>query len=170
MTPKPWKSVLWLLAALLAGVTGCEDQQFAAIDKHTVNLADFERVEIKGHEEMLLDPSGKGYVEVPQDVIHPEFVAHWTNLKVPGLDVVEVDFYVVPYENYDPQKAPEAYVGEDGVLWPRPGSLEFGESRPTEIHLHPAPGRWVLFFYNPKDNTPSTRAELSAEVGLNFWK
>jgi hypothetical protein len=166
MPPNPSKDVLWLLAVLLAAGAGCEQQTFASIDKHTVPLANFERQEVPGHQQMVLDPQGTGYVQVPSDVIHPEFIAHWTNLK----REVEVDFYVVPYEDYDPQKPPEQYVGGDGVLWPRLGGLAFGESRPTEIHVHPHAGRWVLFFYNSLDNAPANTAELSAQVDLNFWK
>jgi hypothetical protein len=163
------KNHAFLCCAFLAGaLAGCQDEQhFAVIRKQTLTLGDFERRKIQGQAQVLLDPDGRGYTaDVSSEMIHPEFVARWTNLK----REVEVDLYVMRYEDYAAQQGvppPEL----ENVLWSSvpPSGPQFGETRPTQIHLHPSPGRWVLFFFNPLPRSPLNEAELSAEVLLNFF-
>ena len=45
----------------------------------------------------------------------------------------------------------------------------FGERRPTLIHLHPEPGAWMVIFYNPNVVSPATRALLSATVEYSYY-
>ena len=140
----------------------CKDsQQFEDILRQDVTVADFERVRLRGGEKIILKVA-----EVTSDMVHPEFIGRWTNLR----REIEVDFYVLRLEDFtNPDLNPSQYqnifftsVADDGV--------GFGARRVTEMHIHPSPGRWVMFFHNPKPGGPTNEAELSADVRLSFFK
>ena len=149
-----------LLALILVGCSN-ENSEFQDILAVDDEIADFERLRLPGQSRVMLK-----VVEVTGDMIHPEFIARWTNLK----REIEVDFYVLRLEDFDdPEKHPSQY---ENVFWsslPSDGVV-FGDRRPTTIHLHPSPGRWVMFFFNPADRAPGTEAELSADVRLSYFR
>lgn len=149
------------VATLSLLLLGCEDsQKFEDILRNDIEVADFERVRLRGGEKLILKVT-----EVTSDMIHPEFIGRWTNLR----REIEVNFYVLPLADFDENKPISELenilftsVADDGV--------GFGDRRVTEMHVHPSPGQWVMFFFNPRPGGPSNEAELSADVRLSFFK
>ena len=150
-------------ACLLSTVllVACEEkQQFEDVLPQQEEIGNFERVRIPGGARYVLDVA-----EVAGDMIHPEFIGRWSNLK----REIEVELYILRLEDYDETVPPRELrnvfwtsVPEDGV--------GFGERVVTEMHVHPTPGPWILFFYNPHPFAPSTEAELSANVRLAYFR
>ena len=158
---KTW-SLLGLLAWGLA-LPGCGNDSsptFARIENVVETIADFRRFQLQGQERLEYQTT------VKPGLLHVEFLMNWTNLTRD----IEVDVYVVRNEDYV-ATVPPAQLGK--VFWtsvPQEGP-QFGDRRPTLIHLHPSPGDWVIVFFNPKAaGNPANRATLSATVQLSYFK
>ena len=174
------------LAALLFLLSACEeDQTFARVERRTVTVDSFQRLPVEGGTRV------ERYVSVPhQD--HPEILVNWTNLR----GEIEVEVYVFAASVYnDPANAGKALAvlaqeqtdlqnqeREDAkqnqqpppplrILWPQLPDEQppYGDTRPTQLHLHPDPGEWTVIFYNPLGPGPTNRASLSASIELSFY-
>jgi hypothetical protein len=151
------RSSIAILPLLLLPLMGCsESTSFEQIQQREAFIADFDNLFIQGGERFEMTTS------VPGDIVHPEFDARWTNLN----REVSIEFYVLRAEDYDPSLRPSELKN---LLWPQ-GELRLGESRPSKIILHPEPGQWVLFFYNPADRSLANRVELSSQIKLTFFR
>jgi len=163
------------LAGLLGlGLAGCEDEVgFARVEHQTEIVASFQRLTIDGKdrvEYLGTVPSGKD---------HPEFLVNWSNLN----SEVKIELYVFDRSSYV-DNLPLMQLAEDLteqqeqnpdgpllVLWPQLPleGPQFGDRLPTQLHLHPTPGDWVLVFYNPLDRNLANRAMISGSVELSFF-
>ena len=148
-----------LLVVAAWGVSGCQSETptFGRVEKLEVVIADFEDFELPGQDRLAYQG------EVLAGMTHPEFIVRWTNTT---RDVV-VDLYIVRLEDYDPDLPPNQ---QPNVFWTsaRPEG-SFGDP-PTTAHVHPEPGTWVIFFFNPSDAGRRTLiADLSADVRLTHF-
>ena len=169
------RRLLGTLAGLLGlGLAGCEDPQgFARVERQTEVVASFNRQTI----------DGKARVEyfgaVPSAKDHPEFLVNWSNLN----SEAKVELYVfnrsayvdsLPLMQHAEDLTEQQKQNPDGpllVLWPQLPleGPQFGDRLPTQLHLHPTPGDWVLVFYNPLDRNLANRAMISGTVELSFF-
>ncbi len=156
-------TVSWLVAGLLVTVVaGCGEDTpttFARIENKVETIANFQRFQIQGKERLEYRTNAQ------TGLLHVEFLINWTDLTRD----IEVDVYVVRDADYDASKPPDQLTEVFWTSVPTEGP-QFGERRPTLIHLHPTPGDWVIVFYNPNDRNPSTRASLSATIELSYFK
>ncbi len=169
------RRLLGTLAGLLGlALAGCEEPQgFARVERQSEIVASFQRKTI----------DGKTRVEyvgtVPGAKDHPEFLVNWSNLN----SEVKVELYVFNRDFYDNTLPPmelaeglteQQKLNPDGpllVLWPQLPleGPQFGDRLPTQLHLHPNVGDWVLVFYNPLDRTLANRALISGSVELSYF-
>lgn len=174
------------LASLLFLLPACEDTQtFARVERRTLTVDSFQRRPVDGGTRVEV------FVSVPEKD-HPEILVNWTNLR----GEIEVEAYVLARSVYaDPANAgkPLAVLAQEQtdlqnqeredakqnqqpppplrILWPQLPDEQppYGETRPTQLHLHPDPGEWVVVFYNPFGPGPTNRASLSASIELSFY-
>jgi len=159
----PWNRCAALGIAVLALFSlACKEQTaFEDLVLMEEPIADFERVRLRGGEKLILEP-----VDVTSDMIHPEFIGRWSNLK----QQVDVDFYIMREKDFnleDLDADPSTYKN---VFWTSaPGDgVPFGATRVSDTHVHPSVDRWVMFFYNPNPNSITNEAELSARIRLSY--
>lgn len=153
------KALVWLLLGVWA-LAGCgENPVFGRIEKKVDVVANVDDQQLRGQERLVFR------VTVSANLIHPEFHLRWTNLNTES----NVDVYVLPDSSYYPDVPPQDL---EHVLWTSvpPDGANFGD-RSSSIQVHPAPGEWVLFFFNPADaGVRALYADLTAEIQLTYFQ
>ena len=151
---------LFAVAALAALASpGCKQPtHFEDVKKYREPIARFEKVAIQGHERR------EYRVHVPADLLHPHFEGHWT-FRDPEKPI---DVFVFTAAQYDSCPEPSLTCG---YFWSSitnaTGGL--GQLRASEMHIHPAPGDWVLVFYNSGSGF-AARTEFDAQVDFVYFK
>jgi len=138
------------LLALGLGASGCEEQQgFMEPTKVRETFMDVDDQIVDGQRRLEFR------VNVPGDVTHASFEGLWTfrNPEKP------LFVYVVRASEYDSAADP-ATLPNFFMLRPEV----------TTIHVHPTPGDWVVVLHNPAAFGPATRAEVSGQILLSFWR
>lgn len=147
-----------LLAAL--GGLACEDPQgFVEPTKHTDVVVDLFNFDMNGQQQEVY----RATVLPEPDMIHPHFEGRWTFAD----NERPVDVYVIPAGHYDPQLLP---ADQDSIFWSSLTDAVVGQQRQTEMHLHPEPGEWVILFYNALPFLQTSRARISTEINLAYFK
>jgi hypothetical protein len=159
LTTRPANLGIGLLVATCCVLSGCQSESptFGRVEKREVIIADFEDLELPGQARLAYQ------AEVLDGMTHPEFIVRWTNTT---RDVV-VDLYIVRLEDYDPDLPPNA---QPNMFWTSARAEgSFGDPQ-THAHVHPEPGTWVIFFFNPADaGRRNLFADLSADIRLTHF-
>lgn len=147
-----------LVMALGVLSTQCGDpQKFEEVQRRIEPFVDFRNVTVLGQDRQVFEHA------VGSDVTHPHFEGRWT-VRDPERPV---DVYVFRAEDYNPAQPPAS----QGYFWASTtSSIGVGQSRSNELHLHPAPGNWLLVFFNPGLNPQASRTDLSAEITYTYFK
>lgn len=108
----------------------------------------------------------------PLRMVHPSFEGRWT-FSDPERPI---DFYIINAVVWDdttfhldsrsPSSLPDSLVRWSSIT----GAVEgLGTLRAKEMHVHPAPGTWVVVLYNSRTG-PDGKAEFSAEINLTYFR
>ena len=156
--PVRTSSGLVLLAALVA--LSCSDPQgFVEPQKYTEVVSDLFNFDMNGQQQEVY----RATVLPEPEMVHPHFEGRWTfsdNEK-------PIDIYVIPAQYYDPARLPAA---QDSVFWSSIQDAIVGQQRATGMHIHPTPGEWVIVYYNALPFAATSRARLSSEILLTYFK
>jgi hypothetical protein len=152
----------WIGVALLGGAlfVGCEDPAtFSEPERRSQIIVDLEDVELLGQQQLVF----RATVLPEPEMVHPHFEGRWTFAD----NEKPIDFYVIPAADYIQGQLPPA---QTGIFWSSVQNAVVGQQRATGMHLHPAPGDWVIVLFNALPFGPTTRARFSSEVDLTFFK
>ena len=148
--------------ALLGALAGlaCENPQgFVEPSKHSEVIVDLYNYDMNGQQQEVYHAT----VLPEPDMVHPHFEGRWTFAD----NERPVDVYVIPAAYYNPQLLPAA---QDSIFWSSLTDAVVGQQRATEMHLHPSPGEWVIVFYNALPFLQTSRARISTEIDLTYFK
>jgi hypothetical protein len=151
--------VLGLLGLLLG--SACENPQgFVEPKKYTDTIVNLRNYVLPGQAQLVY----RVEVQPEPQMTHPHFEGRWNFADVEK----PVDVYVLRAEHYV-ETAPPA--SQDSLLfWSSLENAVVGQQRETSMHLHPAPGSWVIVFYNAGPATSTGRATFSADESLSYFK
>jgi hypothetical protein len=158
--PKPVRTLggFALVAALAA--LGCENPQgFVEPTKHKEVIVDLFSYEMNGQQQEVYRTT----VLPEPDMVHPHFEGRWTFSD----NERPIDVYVIPAAYYNPQLLPAA---QDSIFWSSLTDAVVGQQRQIEMHVHPNPGDWVIVLYNSLPFLATSRAKISTEIDLTYFK
>jgi len=142
-------------------LTGCEDpQSFVEPTKHIESIADLRNVTVPGQSQLVY----RVVVQPEPQMTHPHIEGRWTFADVEK----PVDVYIFPAASYVETQPPAAQ--DSIVYWSSLTNAVVGQQRETSMHLHPAPGEWVVVFYNAGPANSAGRATFSASALLSYFK
>lgn len=144
------------------GLCACGDEQgFMDPEKRRETFISFRSVAFMSQEKREFRIT----VGAPPSVVHPHFEGRWTlrDKEKP------VDVYIIRAEDYLPNVLPPA---QPRVFWDSVVETQGGlqQLQSTNVQIHPTPGDWVIVFYNPAPVSVTSRAEVSADMLLTYFR